>query len=132
MVEKFDGTWKLFSSDGFDEYMQCVGVNFATRKAAGVLKPNVVITRNGDEICLRTESTFKTTEIKFVLGVEFDETTGDNRKTKTTITLEDGVLVQVQRWDGKETRILREVKDCKMTVTCIMGETKCVRIYEKA
>ncbi|XP_063780067.1 myelin P2 protein-like [Pseudophryne corroboree] len=131
MVDQFVGTWKLCDSQGFDEYMQSLGVGFATRKAGAIAKPNVIISRNGDEICLKTESTLKTTEMKFRLGEEFDETTADNRKTKTLVTCDEGVLTQVQKWDGKETTIKRELKNGQLLVTCTMGDVKCVRMYDK-
>lgn len=51
---------------------------------AGVAKPNVTISINGDVITIKTESTFKNTEISFKLGEEFDETTADDRKTKVS------------------------------------------------
>ncbi|KAM9308630.1 myelin P2 protein-like [Gastrophryne carolinensis] len=131
MVDQFIGTWKLTDSQGFDEYMQCLGVGFATRKAGAMAKPNVIIAKNGDEICLKTESTLKTTELKFKLGEEFEETTADNRKTRTVITCDDGVLTQVQKWNGKETTIKRELKNGQLVVTCTMGDVTCVRTYDK-
>ncbi|XP_040287962.1 myelin P2 protein-like [Bufo bufo] len=131
MVDQFVGTWRLRDSQGFDEYMQCLEVGFATRKAGAMAKPNVVISKNGDEICLKTESSMKTTEMKFKLGEEFDETTADGRKTKTIITCDGGVLTQVQKWEGKETTIKREIKEGQLVVTCSMGDVKCVRVYDK-
>ncbi|XP_034507346.1 myelin P2 protein-like isoform X2 [Ambystoma mexicanum] len=130
-MECLMGTWKLTDSVGFDEYMKELCVPFPTRKAAAMVKPNVIICKNGEKYCLKTESTFKSTEIDFKLGEEFEETTADSRKTKTIITCENGVLVQHQKWDGKETTIRRELKDGKLIVTCIMGDVKCVRTYEK-
>nr|XP_033789696.1 myelin P2 protein-like [Geotrypetes seraphini] len=131
MTEAFEGTWKLINSDNFDKYMESIGVSFIVRKAVEALKPNVIISRKGDDICLTTESTFKTTNLNFCLGKEFSEKTADGRDAKTIITLDNDVLCQVQKWDGKETSILREVKDDKMIVTCIMNDTKCVRTYER-
>ncbi|NP_001087276.1 peripheral myelin protein 2 S homeolog [Xenopus laevis] len=131
MVDQFVGSWKLTDSQGFDEYMQSLGVGFATRKAGAMAKPNVIISVNGDEILLKTESSLKTTEVTFKLGQEFDEQTADNRKTKTIITCDSGVLNQVQKWDGKETTIQREIKNGHLVVTCSMGDVKCVRTYEK-
>lgn len=58
------------------------GVGFATRKVAGMAKPNVTISVNGDVITIKSESTFKNTEISFKLGQEFDEVTADDRKVK--------------------------------------------------
>lgn len=58
------------------------GVGFATRKVAGMAKPNMIISVNGDVITIRSESTFKNTEISFKLDQEFEEITADDRKVK--------------------------------------------------
>uniref|UniRef100_A0A8C6U5C1 Cytosolic fatty-acid binding proteins domain-containing protein n=1 Tax=Neogobius melanostomus TaxID=47308 RepID=A0A8C6U5C1_9GOBI len=42
MVEQFVGTWKLTSSENFDEYMKAIGVGFATYQMGNVVKPNIV------------------------------------------------------------------------------------------
>ncbi|EHB06310.1 Myelin P2 protein [Heterocephalus glaber] len=131
MSNKFLGTWKLVSSEHFDEYMKALGVGLATRKLGNLTKPTVIISKKGDYLTIRTESTFKSTEISFKLGQEFEETTADNRKTKTLVTLEKGSLNQVQKWDGKETMIKRKLVDGKMIVECMMNGIICTRIYEK-
>ncbi|KAM6170961.1 fatty acid-binding protein, adipocyte isoform 3-T3 [Erethizon dorsatum] len=85
MCDVFVGTWKLVSSENFDDYMKEVGVGFATRKVAGMAKPNMIISINGDVLTIRSESTFKNTEICFKLGQEFDEITADDRKAKECV-----------------------------------------------
>ncbi|NWR62497.1 FABP4 protein, partial [Bucorvus abyssinicus] len=132
MCDQFLGTWKLLSSENFEEYMKELGVGFATRKMAGVAKPNVTIGKNGDVITIKVESTFKNTEISFKLGEEFDETTADDRKTKSVITLDNGTLNHVQKWDGKETIIRRKVVDGNLVMERSMNNVSCKRVYEKA
>uniref|UniRef100_A0A8C4MSA0 Fatty acid binding protein 4 n=1 Tax=Equus asinus TaxID=9793 RepID=A0A8C4MSA0_EQUAS len=109
-----------------------VGVGFATRKVAGMAKPNMIISVNGDVITIKTESTFKNTEISFKLGQEFDEVTADDRKVKSTITLEGGILVHVQKWDGKSTTINRKRVDDKLVLECIIKDVTAIRTYERA
>ncbi|XP_044861260.1 fatty acid-binding protein, adipocyte-like [Mauremys mutica] len=132
MCELFLGTWKLISSENFDSYMEELGVGFTTRKLGSLAKPSVVISTNGDIITIKTESTFKNTEISFKLGEEFEETTADDRKTMSTVTLDDGSLTQVQKWDGKQTIIKRALVDGKMVVECTMNNVTCTRVYERA
>lgn len=67
-------------------------MGFATRKVAGMAKPNMIISVDGDVITIKTESTFKNTEISFKLGQEFDEVTADDRKVK----------VRSQEWAQRE------------------------------
>ncbi|XP_035177367.1 fatty acid-binding protein, brain isoform X1 [Oxyura jamaicensis] len=119
MVEAFCATWKLVDSHNFDEYMKALGVGFATRQVGNVTKPTVIISSEGDKVVIRTQSTFKNTEISFKLGEEFDETTPDDRNCKSVVTLDGDKLVHVQKWDGKETNFVREIKDGKMVMVSI-------------
>ncbi|KAM4864641.1 fatty acid-binding protein 9 [Thomomys bottae] len=132
MIEPFVGTWSLVSSENFDEYMKELGVNFATRNIAGLVKPSVNISVNGGKVTIRTESSLTNTEISFKMGEEFDETTADNRKVKSIITLDGGTMIHVQKWLGKETTIKRKIVDGKMVVECTMNNVVSTRIYEKA
>ena len=47
---------------------------------ASVLKPNVIISVDGDQWTLKTESTLKVSETSFKIGEEYEETTADGRK----------------------------------------------------
>ncbi|XP_055289178.1 fatty acid-binding protein, brain isoform X1 [Moschus berezovskii] len=149
MVEAFCATWKLTDSQNFDEYMKALGVGFATRQVGNVTKPTVIISQEGDRVVIRTQSTFKNTEISFHLGEEFDETTADDRNCKksdlclllcsafcwwsqSVVSLDGDKLVHVQKWDGKETNFVREIKDGKMVMTLTFGDVVAVRHYEKA
>ncbi|MBH0216542.1 lipocalin/fatty-acid binding family protein, partial [Listeria monocytogenes] len=86
----------------------------------------------GDKVVVKTLSTFKNTEISFKLGEEFDETTADDRNVKSTVTLDGDKLVHVQKWDGKETKFVREIQDDKMIMTLTFEGIQAVRTYEKA
>ncbi|KAM9353131.1 fatty acid binding protein 4b [Symphorus nematophorus] len=133
MVEQFVGTWTLAASENFDDYMKAIGVGFATRQMGNMAKPNLVISvHDAGVISMKSETTFKTTEIKFKLNEEFDETTADGRNTKTTITLENGKLVQLQMWDGKKTTLEREIQGGKLIAKCVMDDVVALRTYEKA
>lgn len=67
----------LFSLDG-------LGVGFATRQVGNVTKPTVIISSEGDKVVIKTQSTFKNTEICFKLGEEFDEISPDDRNCKVS------------------------------------------------
>ncbi|NWU91838.1 FABPH protein, partial [Upupa epops] len=108
------------------------GVGFATRQMAGLTKPTTIIEKDGDKIIIKTQSTFKNTEISFKLGEEFDETTADDRHVKSVVTLDGGKLTHVQKWDGKETSLVRELKDGKLVLTLTLGNVVSTRTYEKA
>ena len=46
------------------------------------LKPDFIVSKDGDTWKMVSSSTFKTTEVSFQEGVEFDETTADDRVVK--------------------------------------------------
>ncbi|XP_070620319.1 fatty acid-binding protein, heart [Erythrolamprus reginae] len=131
MAEAFAGCWKLVESDKFDDYMKALGVSFATRQLAIMVKPTTTIEVNGDAITIKTHSTFKNTEINCKVGEEFDETTADGREVKSIVTLDGGKLVHIQKWNGKETSLVREIKDGKLILTLTMGDVVCTRTYHK-
>ncbi|XP_067887785.1 fatty acid-binding protein, liver-like [Heterodontus francisci] len=131
MVEAFIGKWKLVKTENFDEYMKALGVNAALRKLGNRTKTITNISIDNDIITLETTSMVKSTKIHFKVGKEFDETTADDRKTKTTVTYENGQLVQAQRWNGRETTLVRELKDDKLILTCTIGDVVCIRTYQR-
>ncbi|XP_040287762.1 fatty acid-binding protein, adipocyte-like [Bufo bufo] len=132
MGDAMVGTWTLPENiDDIDKFLEEIGVSFMLRQARRHLKPDVIISENKDQWSIKTLSTSKNTELKFKLNEEFDEITAEGRKVKTKMTFENGVLIQKQTWDGKESTITREVKDGRLITTCIIGDVKCVRIYNK-
>ncbi|XP_038624719.1 fatty acid-binding protein, brain [Tachyglossus aculeatus] len=132
MVEAFCATWKLTDSHNFDDFMKALGVGFATRQVGNVTKPTVIISQDGERVVIKTQSTFKNTEICFKLGEEFEETTADDRTCKSVVTLDGNKLVHLQKWDGKETNFVREIKDGKMIMTLTFEDVVAIRHYEKA
>ncbi|XP_032403506.1 fatty acid-binding protein, brain-like [Xiphophorus hellerii] len=131
MVEAFCATWKLVDSKNFDEYMEAIGIPFATRQVGNVTKTTVMISADEDTVMLKTLSTFRNTECVAKLGEEFDEITPDDRNVKSTFTMEGDKFVHTQKWDGKETRLIREIKNGKMVMTLTFEGVTAVRTYEK-
>ncbi|XP_072357188.1 fatty acid-binding protein, brain-like isoform X2 [Scyliorhinus torazame] len=107
------------------------GVDFATRQVGNVTKPNTIIKLDGDNVILQTKSTYRNTEIIFQLDKPFNEHTSDNRDCKTVISLEGEKLVQIQKWDGKQTTLTREIKDDKLILTLVLNDVVSVRSYER-
>ncbi|XP_061521404.1 fatty acid-binding protein, heart [Phycodurus eques] len=132
MAEAFVGTWNLKSSENFDDYMKQLDVGFATRKLGNLTKPTTIISVDGDTVTVKTQSTIKNTELSFKLGEEFDETTADSRNVKSVVTIDDGKMVHIQRWGGKETRLVRQVDGNALTLTLTMNDVVCTRCYERA
>lgn len=61
-------------------------MGFATRQVGNRTKPNFVMSVDDQGmICMKSQSAFKTTEVKFKLNEPFDETTADDRKTRVSL-----------------------------------------------
>lgn len=78
------------------------------RKAAGVQTPVVEIKEEDGTFTIRTETTFKTQEIKFKLGEEFEESRLDGVTVKSKIEQDGNKLVQ-QQFGEPACEIIREV-----------------------
>uniref|UniRef100_A0AAX7TEX0 Cellular retinoic acid-binding protein 1 n=1 Tax=Astatotilapia calliptera TaxID=8154 RepID=A0AAX7TEX0_ASTCA len=89
-MQNFTGTWKMKSSENFDELLKALGVNAMLRKVAvaAASKPHVEIRQNGEHFYIKTSTTVRTTEINFCIGEEFNEETVDGRKCKSLATWE--------------------------------------------
>uniref|UniRef100_A0A3B3BRV9 Cellular retinoic acid-binding protein 1 n=1 Tax=Oryzias melastigma TaxID=30732 RepID=A0A3B3BRV9_ORYME len=126
--------WRCVTFDNIKKGGEEIGswVGFATRTVGNMTKPTTIISLDGDKMTVKTQSTIKNTELSFKLGEEFDETTADDRKVKSVVSIEDGKLVHVQKWDGKETSLVREVNGNNLTLTLTLGDVVCTRRYEKA
>ena len=123
--------YKMTSSENFDEFMKVLGVGLITRKAANAVNPTVELRREGDEYNLVTSSTFKTTEMKFKPGEEFEEERADGAKVKSVCTLEANILKQVQKADdGLEVTYIREFGPEEMKAVMTAKDVTCTRLYK--
>ncbi|KAK3084179.1 hypothetical protein FSP39_009629 [Pinctada imbricata] len=78
----------------------------------------ITVSEDGQGWNIKTITTFKTTEIDFKLGQEFDEVTADGRNVKSTVTLNGNTMTHVQKGDP-ESVITREFSAKRMTMVCI-------------
>ncbi|XP_049879616.1 sodium/calcium exchanger regulatory protein 1-like [Pectinophora gossypiella] len=123
--------YKMVSSENFDEFMKAIGVGLITRKAANAVTPTVELKKEGDQYNLVTSSTFKTTEMKFKPGEEFDEDRADGAKVKSVCTFEGNVLKQVQKSpDGVEVSYVREFGPEELKATMTVKDVTCTRLYK--
>jgi hypothetical protein len=130
MADQFVGKWDMISSEKFDDYMKAVGVGAVWAKIGSTAKPKLIISVDGDKWTLKSETLVKSTSVEFKLGEEFDETTADDRKMKTTFTLEGNKLTQDQKGEIPSV-ITREVNGDTMTVLCKAKDVTATRVYKK-
>jgi len=133
-MEAFVGKYKMISSENFDEYMKSLGVGLVSRKMANSVSPALEFIVSADGECvMKTITTIRSTEIKFKVGEEFEETTFDGRKCKSVVVVEGGnTLVHTQRCDGKEYKITRELSGNQLTTKLFGENVVCTRVYERS
>ncbi|XP_065135843.1 retinoid-binding protein 7 [Paramisgurnus dabryanus] len=104
MAANYSGTWDMVDSENLEGYMVALGIDFATRKIAGMLKPQKIIEQDGDSFTIKTLTTFRNYSCSFKIGEEFEEVTKglDNRKCQTTVNWDNDKLVCVQKGEKKK------------------------------
>ncbi|KAJ7994693.1 hypothetical protein DPEC_G00252140 [Dallia pectoralis] len=131
----FGGTWKMRSSENFDELLKALGVNAMLRKVAGAAasKPHVEIRQSGEQFYIKTSTTVRTTEINFTIGQEFNEETVDGRKCKSLATWETESKMTCRQTlldgNGPRTFWTRELRGDELVLTFGADDVICTRIY---
>ncbi|XP_042582331.1 retinoid-binding protein 7-like [Cyprinus carpio] len=89
MPANYSGTWDIVDNQNCEGYMVALGIDFATRKVASMLKPQKVFEQDGDSFIIKTFTTFRNYSCSFKIGEEFEEITKglDNRKCQVENTL---------------------------------------------
>merc|ERR1739840_7762 len=91
------GTYTQVSSEKYEEFLKALGVGFILRKAALASTPVMTIAEDGGNWTMITKTTVKSIELRFRLGEEFEETTTDGRKCKTTVSLAGDKMTTSQK-----------------------------------
>merc|ERR1712111_78697 len=111
------------SNEGYEDLLKKLNVGFILRKAAMASTPVMTIAEDGGKWTMITKTTVKSIELNFELGKEFEETTTDGRKCKTTVTMDGNKLITNQKATksgDKDVVAVREFDDEGLTMktTC--------------
>uniref|UniRef100_A0A672MSQ0 Cellular retinoic acid-binding protein 1-like n=1 Tax=Sinocyclocheilus grahami TaxID=75366 RepID=A0A672MSQ0_SINGR len=132
-MPNFAGTWKMKSSENFEELLKALGVNAMLRKVAcaAASKPHVEIRQNAEQFYIKTSTTVRTTEINFQIGQEFNEETVDGRKCKSLVTWETENKMTCRQTlvdgNGPKTYWTRELRGNEL----ILVDIKCLPLSVK-
>ncbi|XP_036103301.1 fatty acid-binding protein 5-like [Molossus molossus] len=130
-IQELVGRLRLVKNKGFHKYLRELEVGMALWKMGAMAKPDCVITSDGKNFTIKTESTLKMTQFSYNLREKFKETIADGRKTQTICNFINSTLVLHQEWDGKETTIRRRLGGGKLVMECDMNNVTCTQVYEK-
>ncbi|XP_020778864.1 cellular retinoic acid-binding protein 1a [Boleophthalmus pectinirostris] len=134
-MPNFSGTWKMKSSENFDELLKVLGVNAMLRKVAvaAASNPHVEIRQDGETFYIKTSTSVRTTEINFTIGEEYYEETVDGRKCKSLASWESENKIYCRQTlvegDGPKTFWSRELNGDELTLIFGADDVLCTRIY---
>merc|ERR1711970_111621 len=128
------GKYQMTSSDNFDGFMERLGVGLVTRKLANQSYPVVTLNKEGEQYAMTSESLVTTSVLKFKLGVQTEEWTGDGRKVLTTMTKTAPNTVRHEMFGtdgGKDSFCVREFMADKMKCVSQVEDVVTTRMYER-
>lgn len=114
LMKRFYGTWNLVSSENIDQIMQKLGANWFIRKLVANIKPIIIISELlNDEYSIKTQTSFRNSEIVFKFNKTFKQVTFDDRELMSVITIENNKLIQRQRDSNNKllSTIIREIDE---------------------
>ncbi|CAG5980144.1 unnamed protein product [Menidia menidia] len=134
MPVDYSGTWDIVSNVNFEGYMVALGIDFATRKIASMLKPQKVIKQDGDRFTIHTFTTFRNYECAFRIGEEFKEVTKgmDNRTCQTVVNWENDKLVCVQRGEKRNRGWTHWIQGDELHLEITCEDQVCKQIYKRS
>uniref|UniRef100_A0A8D0HUT2 Retinol binding protein 7 n=1 Tax=Sphenodon punctatus TaxID=8508 RepID=A0A8D0HUT2_SPHPU len=134
MPANFSGIWNLTTSDNFEGYMLALGIDFATRKIAKMLKPQKTIEQDGDSFTIRTTSTFRNYLVQFKVGEEFEEDNKglDGRKCKSVVSWDNDKLVCVQTGEKRNRGWTNWIEGDELYLEIRCEDQVCNQVYKKA
>ncbi|XP_043536579.1 cellular retinoic acid-binding protein 1a isoform X2 [Chiloscyllium plagiosum] len=111
-MPNFAGTWKMRSSENFDELLKVLGVNAMLRKVAvaAASKPLVEIRQDGDQFYIKTSTTSL-----------------PNWENENKIYCKQTLL----SGSGPKTHWTRELVNDELILTLVANDVVCTRIYVK-
>ncbi|KAM9410452.1 retinoid-binding protein 7 [Pholidichthys leucotaenia] len=133
MPVDYNGTWEMVSNDNLQGYMLVLGIDFATRKVASVLKPKKVIRQDGDCFTIQTLSTFRNYQCSFKIGEEFMETTKgmDNRSCQSLVTWENDKMVCVQKGEKRNRGWAHWIEGDELHLELTCEDQVCKQVYKR-
>ncbi|KAM9452190.1 retinol-binding protein 2-like [Salvelinus alpinus] len=133
MPADFNGQWVMVTNENFEDIMNAIDIDFATRKIARHLTQTKVIVQNGDKFETKTLSTFRNYEVNFTVGEEFEEVTKglDNRTIQTLVTWDGDKLVAVQRGEKANRGWMQWIEGDLLHLEIHVEDKICKQVFKK-
>merc|ERR1712055_1126597 len=131
---QFTGKFTRTSEENYNEFLKALNVSYILRKAATSSTPVMEISESDGNWGMKTSTSLKAIELKFKMGVPFEENTTDGRKCETTVTMEGNKLITSQKAlkeGDKDVTAVREFADDKLTMSMTVDGVTSTQVYKR-
>ncbi|NWR36206.1 FABPI protein, partial [Tachuris rubrigastra] len=129
----FNGTWKIDRNENYEKFMEAMGVNMMKRKLGAHDNLKITIQQDGDKFTVKEASNFRTIEIEFTLGVNFDYSLADGTEMNGNWNLEGNKLVGTftRKDNQKVLKAYREIVGDELVQTYVYEGVESKRIFKR-
>ncbi|NXG23725.1 FABPI protein, partial [Grallaria varia] len=129
----FNGTWKIDRNENYEKFMEAMGVNVMKRKLGAHDNLKITIQQDGDKFTVKEASNFRTIEIEFTLGANFDYSLADGTEVTGSWNQEGNKLVGTftRKDNGKVLKAYREIVGDELVQTYVYEGVESKRIFKR-
>ncbi|NXT74007.1 FABPI protein, partial [Zapornia atra] len=129
----FNGTWKVEKNENYEKFMEAMGVNIMKRKLGAHDNLKITIQQDGNKFTVKESSNFRTIEIEFTLGSNFEYSLADGTELTGAWNMEGNKLVGTftRKDNGKVLTAYREIVGDELVQTYVYEGVEAKRIFKR-
>ncbi|NWS73136.1 FABPI protein, partial [Crotophaga sulcirostris] len=129
----FNGTWKIDRNENYEKFMEAMGVNIMKRKLGAHDNLKITIQQDGNKFTVKESSNFRTIELEFTLGVNFEYSLADGTELNGSWNMEGNKLVGTftRKDNGKVLTAHREIVGDELVQTYVYEGVEAKRIFKR-
>ncbi|NWT39279.1 fatty acid-binding protein, intestinal [Rissa tridactyla] len=129
----FNGTWKVEKNENYEKFMEVMGVNIMKRKLGAHDNLKITIQQDGNKFTVKESSNFRTVDIEFNLGVNFEYSLADGTELTGAWNMEGNKLVGTftRKDNGKVLTAYREIIGDELVQTYVYEGVEAKRIFKR-
>ncbi|XP_009996867.1 PREDICTED: fatty acid-binding protein, intestinal [Chaetura pelagica] len=128
-----NGTWKIDRNENYEKFMEAMGVNMMKRKLGAHDNMKLIIQQDGNNFTVKESSNFRTIEITFTLGVNFEYSLADGTELTGSWNMEGNKIVGkfTRKDNGKVLTASREVIGDELVQVYVYEGVEAKRIFKR-
>ncbi|NXN29454.1 FABPI protein, partial [Nycticryphes semicollaris] len=128
-----NGTWKIEKNENYEKFMEAMGVNVMKRKLGAHDNLKLTIQQDGNKFTVKESSNFRTLDIEFTLGVDFEYSLADGTELTGSWNMEGNKFVGkfTRKDNGKLLTAYREIVGDELVQTYIYEGVEAKRFFKR-